>query len=111
MGFEIGASCQEIRGVYGIQIIRPKSGLYDHPYLLVGGRLHRLERHQFPPKAEVGADRALQPLGRVLELHGRGRLALRGHRLHGLHTRERVGDRRRGLSLKNRRQGSVEFDR
>ena len=32
-GFEIGASCQEIRAVYGIRIIRPKSGDYDHPYL------------------------------------------------------------------------------
>ena len=88
--------------VYGIRIIRPKSGVYDHPYLLVGGRLHRLERHQFPPKAEVGADRALQPLGRVLELHGHSGLALlRSHRPHGLHPRERVGDRRRGLSLQN----------
>ena len=29
-GFEIGASCQEMRGVYGIRIIRSKSEVYDH---------------------------------------------------------------------------------
>ena len=30
--FVIGASCQELWGVYGIRIMRPKSAVYDHPY-------------------------------------------------------------------------------
>ena len=43
-GFEIGASCQEMRGVYGIRIIRSKSEVYDHPYLRVDGGRDRRRR-------------------------------------------------------------------